>query len=148
MKLKNILLIILALIMCFSVLGCSDKGTEGGDTSSESSALGDAKHHEHIKKFFSAVGESDFEEAQKLLHPSSKISPKEYFTEKGESLQIDFFTGIEFRRFTGWATLDLDGKQIVDYNVMLVVEDTRVYGNIGVLDDGDGFGVYVIDLYY
>ena len=151
MKIKNVLALLLALVMCTALVACSGETDKSTDTSANTTDLGEsaeAKHQEHIRKFISAVSDGNYDEAKKLLHPSSKLAPQKYFTEKGESLRVDFSTGIELRRFTGFGSLEHDGKQLVDYNVMLVVEDVRVYGNISILDDSEGFGVYLIDLYY
>ena len=134
MKTKRLLLIVLVLIPIFALAltSCAD-----GITGDEAKA--------HIEAFFGEVEAGNFEEAEAYLHSERPASLQEFFDSVEESEELDFQSGIEVKKYTGFSTAYYDSSvqgSTYSLNMIATVGDKEVDKYIEIVRNDNGFGIY------
>lgn len=136
MKIKALFLIVLALVLSLSLVGCRD-GLKKDDAK------------ELVEDFLEAVQNNDFEAASTYLHPERPFDVEKYFNGVEERKSIDFQSGIEIKRYTEYSysayDSEVDGSDCeLEFNV--IVDGVGFEINIEIVKNDLGYGIYEVDI--
>ena len=136
MKAKSIILVVIALSLCFALVAC--KGAIKRD---------DAKGM--TEAFLLAVESGDFEKAKTYLHPEKPLDLEKYFNGIEERASVDFQNGIEIKRYTeyssSWYDSEIDGSDY-DLEMNVIVDGVTFELNVEIVKNDLGYGIYDIEI--
>ena len=134
MKTKSIILIVLALALCFSLVACKIDKDEAKETTEE---------------FILAIENGDFEKAKTYLHPEKPLDLENYFNGIEDRAGVDFQNGIEIKRYTEYSSSLYDSEvDGADYELeMNVIVDSIAFEiSIEIVKNDLGYGIYDIEV--
>ncbi|MBE5731114.1 MAG: hypothetical protein E7350_04110 [Clostridiales bacterium] len=136
MKIKRIVAILLVLAFSLFMVGCENRITTD-----------EAK--EQVNALISAVSSGDFDEAEKLLHPSRKTDLEAYFNRAEAVEGVDFQAGIEITKYTGFSSAlhetEVDGAEY-ELEMNVLVSGKALELTVEIVRNDQGFGIYEIDI--
>ena len=136
MKTKSIILIVLALALCFSLVACKNK-------------IDKDEAKETTEEFILAIENGDFEKAKTYLHPEKPLDLENYFNGIEDRAGIDFQNGIEIKRYTEYSSSLYDSEvDGADYELeMNVIVDSIAFEiSIEIVKNDLGYGIYDIEV--
>lgn len=102
-----------------------------------------------VNNFFDAVVAEDYDKAEALLHSDRPADLEEFFEHVEESEGLDFQSGIEIEKYTGFSSSFYDsevGGSRYELTMKTKVGDKGVTFSIEVVENDAGYGIYNIDL--
>lgn len=136
MKTKSIILIVLALALCFSLVACKNK-------------IDKDEAKETTEEFILAIENGDFEKAKTYLHPEKPLDLENYFNGIEDRAGVDFQNGIEIKRYTEYSSSLYDSEvDGADYELeMNVIVDSIAFEiSIEIVKNDLGYGIYDIEV--
>ena len=141
MKIIRLLCLVVVVLICFPIAGCSNK---------EELINGGAKAEKLIEEFFSTISKGDFLQAENYVHPhflliEENLADYLYIIQKRE--QIDFsntITIVDTQDYTFTSDLqefDFNGKSF-SFEYIVLVGDIKKMCYITVIDNDEGYGIY------
>ena len=104
---------------------------------------------EQASKLVNAVSSGSFDEAEKLLHPNRQIDIEALFARKETEYNVDFQSGIEIVRYTGFSSAlydsEVDGSEY-ELEMNVSVSGRTLELTVDVVRNEQGFGIYEIDI--
>ena len=85
---KKGLILIIALVLCLSIIGCGDENDQAKKTA---------------EAFLTSVAEGNFKNARTYLHPDRAIDVERYFNNYEALTGIDFQKGIKIKKYTDYS---------------------------------------------
>ncbi len=136
MKAKHLWVPTLALLLCFSLVGCG-------------SAIKGDEAKAHVEDFLAQVEKGDYAAAAEYLHPDRPADPEAFFTGLEADWDVDFQSGIEIVRYTGFSSATYDST--VGGAAYTLKFDAKVSGKplameIELVRNDEGFGIYNLDI--
>ena len=129
---KNILIAVVALLCSIALASC-DGGIKGDEAK------------EYINDFFDAIVAEDYERAEALLHPDRPADLETFFLNIEEKEDIDFQSGIEVEKYTGFSSSyydsTVDGSRY-ELTMRTSVGDETVQFTIEIVENENGYGIY------
>lgn len=135
MKIKHLLLTLMALVLAFSLVGCANRVKKD-----------EAK--EQVNAFIDNVRAGNFEGAKEYLHPERPLDIETYFARKELEYGVDFQSGIEITRTDYSSAMyesEVDGGEY-ELEMNIIVSGVALEMNIDVVRNDNGFGIYSIDI--
>ena len=135
MKLKSIILVMLAALLSLSLIACNGIKRK------------DAK--EMAEAFLGAVENGDFENARSYLHPEKPLDLERYFNGIEEREGIDFQKGIEIKRYVDYSSSLYDSEvKGSDYELEMniIVDGVGFEFSVDIVKNDLGYGIYDIDI--
>ena len=133
---KKILILAVALILCFTLVGCGKETDKAKETA---------------EAFLSSVANGDFENAKTYLHPDRQIDVEKYFNDYEARTGVDFQKGIKVKKYTGYSysvyDSEVDGSEY-ELEMRISVGNKTLEINIDVVRNDNGYGIYEIDIDY
>lgn len=126
-----------SIIMCGAVLAACLTGCGLGIKKDEAT--------EHIKGFFAAVEDGNFEDAEAYLHPDKPDSLEEFFSAAEDDKSVDFQSGIEIEtyKFVSSSVYDSDfGGSQYTTTVKTKIGDREIGITVRTVRNDNGFGIY------
>ena len=136
MKIKSLFLIVMALLLCVSLVSCSKRVKR--DEAKEMTEL-----------LLDAVEAADFEKAKTYLHPDRAFDVAKLFNSIEERENVDFQKGIEIKKYTNFSSSlydsEVDGSDY-ELDMDILVDGVIFELSIEVVRNDDGYGIYDIEL--
>lgn len=137
MKIKHIISVLLILVFALFMFGCSENKVSKNEAKEQASAL------------VNAVSAGNFADAEKLLHPSRQIDLEAYFNREEAEENVDFQSGIEIVKYTGFSSAlydsEVDGSEY-ELEMNISVSGKTLELKVDVVRNDQGFGIYEIDI--
>jgi hypothetical protein len=111
--------------------------------------LSDGK--DHVKGFFAAISDEDFEKAEEFLHPKMELEVelKTLFEGMENTWDVELENGITVEKFTGFKTTvhstEVDGS-ILTLSMNLTIDSKSTTADVTMVENDDGFGIYSINI--
>ncbi|MBQ9785396.1 MAG: hypothetical protein IJW29_07835 [Clostridia bacterium] len=136
MKIRRFAAFALILVLCLSLVGCAN-------------AIKADEAKAHIKEFLGKVEEGDFTAAAEYLHPDRPADLEAFFAEIEADWGVDFQSGIEIVKYTGFSTALYDSA--VDGAAFSLTFTVKVSGKSATMEielvrNDAGFGIYNLDI--
>ncbi len=133
---KKLSAITVACLLVFSLISCGN-GINGDEAKA------------HINEFLAAVAAEDYDKAESLLHPERPKDLKAFFSTIEKEEHIDFQSGIEIEKYTGFSSTYYDSR--VDGSRYELTMRTRVGTDevtftIEIVSNEIGYGIYSINI--
>ena len=131
---KKVLILAVALILCFALIGCGKETDKAKETA---------------EGFLSSIASGDFENAKTYLHPDRAINIEKYFNDYEAWSGVDFQKGIKVKKYTEYSysvyDSDVNGSEY-ELEIRISVGGKTLEINIDVVRNDNGYGIYEIDL--
>ena len=137
MRIKRFTFILLVLVFATFMFGCTENKVSRGEAK------------EQVNLLIDAISNGNFEEAEKLLHPSEQVDLEAYFNEAEKEYGVDFQSGIELVKYTNFSSSLYDSEvQGGDYELDAIIKvgTKRLELTVEVVRNDLGFGIYEIDI--
>ena len=135
-KIKSIILIIVAIALCFTLVACSG-------------AIKRKDAKELTKGFVSAIEDGDFEKAKTYLHPERPLDLEKYFNGIEERANVDFQNGVEIKRYTDFSASlydsDVDGADY-ELEMNVIVDGVAFEFSVEIVKNDGGYGIYDFEI--
>lgn len=132
MKTKSIIIVIIALALCFSLVACNG-------------AIKKKDAQEITEAFVLAIENGDFEKAKTYLHPEKPLDLEKYFNGIEERTGVDFQNGIEIKRYTDFSSSlyesEVDGADY-ELEMNVIVDGVAFEFSIDIVKNDLGYGIY------
>jgi len=105
----------------------------------------DGKTKRFVKDFFTEVEAGNYEEAEKYLHPTLPADLEMYFGDMEQNEGIDFQSGIKIERYISYSATEFDpgvNGRLWELKVRTKVSGVVIRFNIGIIENGQGYGIY------
>lgn len=104
-----------------------------------------------IDELFNNVVNNNFDQANKLLHPSNQINLEDYFDNLEKEYNVDFQKGIIREKYTGFESSLYDGEYNgakFCYEMDLTIDNKAgFFASVTIVKNKQGFGIYEIYIF-
>ena len=134
---KKYIALFLLLLFALTLVSCGENKISGKEAK------------EQVNTLLDYVKAENFENAQTLVHPNRPIDFKSYFNGKEIEYNVDFQSGIEIKRYTGFSSALYDsevdgGKYELDMDILVSGRELEL--SVELVRNDRGYGIYDIDI--